>query len=86
MGGILFYYLFFKSRYVPRVLSLWGLAAASLAFIGTLLVFFDYSVPLYLFLPVLPFELAIGVWLIVKGLNESALASELPETAMNETG
>ena len=86
MGGILFYYLFFKSRYVPRLLSLWGLAAASLAFFGTLLAFFDYSVPLYLFLPVLPFELAIGVWLIVKGFNESAFASESPETAMNETG
>lgn len=80
MGGILFYYLFIKSRYVPRLLSVWGLAAAFLAFIGTLLMFFDYSVPLYLFLPVLPFELAIGVWLIVKGFDESAFASELPET------
>jgi hypothetical protein len=62
-----------------------GLAAASLAFLGTMLVLFDYNVPLYLFLPVLPFELAIGVWLIVKGFNESAFASESPETAMNGT-
>jgi hypothetical protein len=75
-GGILFYYLFFKSKYVPIVLSLWGIAAASLGFIGTLAILFGYDVPLYVFLPILPFELAIGVWLIIKGFNPSAIASE----------
>ena len=74
-GGILFYYLFFKSKYVPIVLSLWGIAAASLAFIGYLAILFGYDVPLYVFLPILPFELAIGVWLIVKGFSSSAIAS-----------
>jgi len=33
-GGILFYYLFYKSRYVPIVLSLWGIIAVSVGFIG----------------------------------------------------
>ena len=75
-GGILFYYLFFKSKYVPIVLSLWGIAAASVAFIGTLALLFGYDVPLYVFLPILPFELAIGIWLMVKGFNPSAIASE----------
>ncbi len=83
-GGILFYYLFFKSKYVPRVLSLWGIAAASLAFIGYLAILFGYDVPLYVFLPVLPFELAIGVWLIVKGFSSSAVASESGKTDLNE--
>ncbi len=73
-GGILFYYLFFKSKYVPTVLSLWGIAAASLGFIGTLAILFGYDVPLYVFLPILPFELAIGVWLMVKGFNPSSIA------------
>jgi hypothetical protein len=84
IGGILFYYLFFKSKYVPRVLSLWGIVAASLAFIGELLVIFGYDVPLYVFIPILPFELAIGVWLIVKGFNSSAIASESGKTNINE--
>ena len=84
MGGILFYYLFFKSRYVPIVLSLWGVAAASLALIGELLLFFGYDVPLYVFLPILPFELAIGVWLIFKGFNSSAIAPESVKTDINE--
>ena len=83
-GGILFYYLLLKSKYVPIVLSLWGIIAASLGFIGTLLIFFDYDVPLYVLLPILPFELAIGIWLIVKGFNSSAIASESAKTDLNE--
>jgi len=74
LGGILFYYLFLKSKYVPIVLSLWGIIAASLGFIGTLIGFFDYDVGMYVFLPILPFELAIGVWLMVKGIRDGSEA------------
>ncbi len=75
IGGMLFYYLFFKSKYIPRVLSLFGIIAASLGFVGELFVLFGYDVPLYVFLPILPFELAIGIWLMVKGFNPSVIAS-----------
>ena len=71
IGGILFYYLFLKSKYVPTVLPLWGIIAYSLGFFGTLLGFFDYYVPLT-FLPILPFELSIGVWLMVKGMRKGS--------------
>jgi hypothetical protein len=71
-GGILFYYLFLKSRYVPRGLSLWGIIVASLGFIGELFAIFGYDVPLYVFLPILPFELTIGIWLMVKGIREDS--------------
>ena len=83
LGGILFYYLILKSKYVPIVLSLWGVIVASLGFIGTLLVLFDYDVPMYVFLPILPFELAIGVWLMVKGFNSSAIESGSAKTDIN---
>jgi len=72
LGGILFYYLFLKSKYVPKVLSLWGVIAASLGFIGVLFALFDYNVPMYVFLPILPFELSIGVWLMVKGIRDGS--------------
>jgi hypothetical protein len=72
LGGILFYYLFLKSKYVPKALALFGIIAASLGFIGTLIGLFDYNVPLYVFLPILPFELAIGVWLMVKGIRDGS--------------
>ena len=76
--------MFFKSKYVPIVLSLWGLAAVSLAFIGTLFEIFGYDVPLYIFIQILPFELAIGVWLMVKGFNSSAIVSKSAKTKINE--
>ena len=76
LGATLFYFLFFKSGYIPRILSLWGLIAAPLAFIGTLFELFGYVVPLFVFLPNLPFELTIGVWLMIKGFNPSA--TDLP--------
>jgi len=69
LGATLFYSLFFKSRVIPRVLSVWGLIAAPLALIGTLLVLLGLDVPLFVFLPNLPFELAAGVWLLVKGTS-----------------
>jgi hypothetical protein len=71
VGATLFYYLFYKSRYIPRALSLWGLAAALLALVGTTLVLFGVDVPMFVFIPNLPFELTIGIWLIVKGIRDT---------------
>jgi hypothetical protein len=71
LGATLFYYLFYKSGFIPRVLSLWGLIAAPLALIGTLFALLGYDVPMVVFLPNLPFELTIGVWLVVKGIRET---------------
>ena len=46
--------------------------AAPLAFFGTLIMLFGYEVPIAVFMPNFPFELAIGVWLLVKGINNEA--------------
>jgi hypothetical protein len=70
LGGTLFYYLFYKSRAIPRALSIAGLIAAPLAFVGTLIELFGHPVPLFVFLPNLPFELAIGLWLVIKGVRK----------------
>jgi len=72
LGATLFYYLFLKSGFLPRVLSLWGLIAAPLALVGILFALFGYNVPLVVFLPNLPFELTIGVWLMVKGIRDGS--------------
>jgi len=68
LGGTMFYYLFFKSGYIPRWMAIFGLIAAPLAFFGELFGLFGISVPLFVFLPNLPFELTIGFWLLVKGI------------------
>ena len=74
LGATLFYYLFFKSGYIPRALSLFGLIAALLALIGTPFGLLGYDVPKIVFLPNLPFELTIGVWLMVKGIRDTDYA------------
>ena len=72
LGATLFYYLFFKSGFLPRVLSLWGLIAAPLALIGILFSLFGYNVPIVVFLPNLPFEITMGIWLMLKGIRNSS--------------
>lgn len=66
-GAILFYFLLDASRIVPRALSLWGLITVSLLLIWTVLGLFGYAVPFILYLPYVPFELVIGIWLLAKG-------------------
>jgi hypothetical protein len=69
VGATMFYSLFLKSRLIPRGIAIWGLVAAPLALIGTLVVLFGYDVPIYVFLPNLPFELTMGIWMLVKGIS-----------------
>jgi len=70
VGAVLFYYLFYKSEIIPRALSLWGLIAVFPCLIGTVLAMFGYQVPFAVYLPYAPFEFAIGVWILVKGIND----------------
>jgi hypothetical protein len=71
IGGILWYYLFYISRYVPRALSVWGLAAVCLLTIPVLSVLYnrDFTRVMVMGLPYAPYELVLGVWLIVKGFD-----------------
>jgi len=74
LGGILWFYLFYRSRYIPRVLSVWGLASVCLLSINVLLALYDpdVGVILILGLPYLVFEALIGPWLMVKGIRDGS--------------
>ena len=80
-GGIIFYYLLYKSGVVPRALSLWGLITVLPCLIGTLLVVFGYEAPAFLYVLYMPFELVIGVWILVKGINEVSVTGQLSAIA-----
>ena len=74
LNDLILSYLFFQSRLIPRFLSVWGLIGAPLILAAGLLVVFGrtpYSskTVLLLALPVALFEMALAVWLIVKGFN-----------------
>ena len=69
LGAILFYYLLYKSNIIPRVLSLWGLITVFPCLIGTLSATFGYTLPFFIYLPYVPFEFVVGVWILVKGIK-----------------
>jgi len=73
LGGILWYYLLYTSGYAPRALSVWGLAAVCLLSIPVLFLLYDrdfLSRPVMIMgLPYAPYELFLGVWLIIKGFK-----------------
>ena len=71
LGAILFYVLLYKSKAVPRWLSLWGLITVVPVLAGTLTAMFDVHLPFIFFLPYFPFEFVIGVWILVKGIPEA---------------
>ena len=87
VGGLLWYGLFFRSRYIPRVIPLFGLAAVSVALVGILLEFLGFSVSSYVYLPILPFELTIGGWLLLRGITgeESRRAAAIGSRAVPST-
>lgn len=82
VGAIMFYYLLFNFELIPRWLSIWGLFAVVLLATGALLYMFGMfgTMPLMkamaFFAPPIGLqELVMSLWLIVKGFNQSAIAS-----------
>lgn len=91
MGALIFYYLLYRSKLIPRWLSGYGLIASTLAFTAIMWEIFvsnsfSNSVVfpglLLFYLPAAPLELVLGIWLIVKGFNPSAIASQSARTDM----
>jgi len=83
IGALLYYIIFYRTKLVPRWLSGWGLIAAILSMASVALVtvglIAPFSTPqVILNLPILPQELVLAVWLIVKGFNPSVIASKSP--------
>lgn len=74
LGAILWYSLLYRSRCVPRALAIWGLAAVSLVFIDILLLLYDPGIgdQWILLAPYIPYELVLGLWLLVKGFGRPA--------------
>jgi hypothetical protein len=88
MGALMYYYVFYQSKLVPRWLSGWGFLAAALSLATALLGIFGQIIPMstvfiLLQLPIAVQEMVLAVWLIVKGFNPSAVASLSAKTATN---
>jgi hypothetical protein len=86
LGALIFYYLLYKSKLVPRWLSVWGFFGATLFLATVPLRLFGLIPPstVVLVIPLLLNEMVLAVWLIVKGFNSSAIASVSTEKDINE--
>lgn len=70
IGALMFYYLLLKSVKIPKWISSWGLISLLPLLIGTIAQIFSFSIPFFFYIPYVPFELFIGIWIIVKGIPE----------------
>ena len=78
LGAFMYYYLFFQSRLIPRWLSGFGIVAIILMMAACVLSLFSGNlITSYITLaaPIGVQEMVLAVWLIVKGFNQTAIAS-----------
>jgi hypothetical protein len=85
LGALMYYYIFYQTRLIPRWLSGWGLVGAALCMVAGMLVMFRVIGPMsttqiVLAVPIGLQEMVLAVWLIVKGFNPSVIASGSAET------
>lgn len=72
-GGLLFCALLYKSKLVPRFMSIWGVIGYIVFISGTIFELFGYEVGVLLSIPGGLFEITLSLWLIIKGFNISKL-------------
>lgn len=74
LGGLIWYSLFFTSRAIPRLLAAWGIASIMVAFTGIIMSMLGFSVHILFYAHIAVFELTIGLWLLLRGVNRTAPA------------
>ncbi len=89
IGCTLYYIIFYQSRLVPRWITVWGLVFGILGIVSCELVSTGLIAPFsteqfVMVIPMLPQEMVLAVWLIVKGFNPSAIASLSVKTTTRE--
>jgi len=80
INTMMYSYIFYKTKLVPRFISILGMTGATLVFVCSLFVMFGVFPQIsfwggILAVPVAANEMILAVWLIVKGFNENAIAS-----------
>ncbi len=82
IGATCIYLSFYRTRLIPRWLTVWGFIGVVCSLASALLSFFhvDTGYGLYLEMVLAPQEIVMAVWLIVKGFNPSAIAALFAKT------
>ncbi len=82
LGALMFYYVLYQSKLIPRWLSAWGLICAIPYLASGLLAMFAVTESLstlhsILELPLAVQEMVMALWLIFKGFNPSVISSKV---------
>jgi hypothetical protein len=75
LGALMLYNVFYQAKLIPRWITVWGIVAAVLYLVAGLTAVFGINLD-FLKYVMLPQEMVMAVWLIVKGFNSSAPTSE----------
>ncbi len=75
VGATFLYISFFRTRLIPRWLTVWGMIGVVPYGAYALLHFFhlDQGIGFYLQMVLMPQEIVMGLWLIIKGFNQVAI-------------
>ena len=82
LGNLILFYIFYKTKLIPRWLSSWGLIGNILAMLASFLILFrliDVITPHFIVLtiPLVLQEIGLAIWLIAKGFNSKMIISKL---------
>lgn len=80
LGALILNYILYQTRLVPRWLPVWGLGGAALWLAARVMVTYGVGSMTVLAAPIGLQEIALALWLIFKGFDAAAFASE-PDAA-----
>lgn len=71
LGALLLYTMLYRTRLVPRLLSIWGLIGAAVVLVNTGMDMFGFPPGNWGIIMLLN-EVTLGIWLIIRGFNPNA--------------
>ncbi len=81
VGALILNSMLFKSRFIPRLVSGFGIIGAIMYFIAALLILFGHeplsTIQIVLSIPLALSELVLALWLIIKGFNQNMIEKNL---------
>ena len=74
LGNLLFYYILFRGKFIPKWLSVWGVIGNVLIILASFLILFQLvdvisTAYISITIPLVLQELILAIWLIVKGFD-----------------
>ena len=80
VGGLMFYFLLYQTKLIPRLLSLWGLIGTTFTILASLLIMFHIieiitTIYIVLNLPLIIIEIILALWFIAKGFDSTVINS-----------